>query len=625
MLKLVNIFKGLMEYILRVHSRVLYIFFFVISIQTVYGQSQADIQLANHYYVNGEYDKAKVYYDKLYKRLPLDIYFERYIQCMMYEKDFKGVEKILKKKSQESVDPKYSVELAKFYEEIGEKSKADKLYRSFVTDLDLSSTYAATMLFQYLQKAEKYEIAFQVITKARKHIGTTHSKFHMQFASYYESTKQYKKMYQEYFEMLIEDAYMRSYVEMIIQRRVDFTNTDDQEYILVKNELLSIAQQNPDNTTYAELLIWFFIQSEEFSVALIHQQALDKRLNLKGERVFRLGQMCVENNDFTTARKAFMYVKNIGETLPFYFQAENALLNTWYKEITNSRSVATTEIVKVIQLYEETLTRIGKNHKSLPVLMELAQIEAFYNNNAKAGIELLSEALLFERLTDIQRAEVKMQLADIHVLHGDIWEAALLYMQVDKDFKFEPIGQEARFKNARIFYYNGEFNYAQSQLDVLKEGTSKLIANDAIQLSLLITDNFGLDSNYTAMAWFAQADLLIEQHQYDRAFELFDSIITEFPYHSLGDEILIKKAQAMQQQGEWDKAIEYLDELLKYYADDILADDAWFIKGTIYQYHIIDQQQAMECYKTILTKFPGSLFSTEARKRYRELRGDSTI
>jgi len=605
--------------------KVLLLIFNIVNVQEIVAQSQADIQLANHYYINGEFAKAKEYYEKIYKRNPMDVYFERYLQCLMNEKDFKNAEKLLKKKSQESVDPKFKVRLAQFYEETGEQTKADKLYQSFVTNLDLSSTYEAVMLFQYLRKAEKNEMALQVITKARKHLGATHSKFHMQFAEYFEVTKQYKKMYHEYFEMLREDPSMGGYIRLKIETRIDFTNTNSEEYNMLKLELLSLVQHNPDNTEFISLLIWFFIQSKNFPMALIQQQALDKRLNLQGQEIFKLGQMCVENNDFPTARKSFTYVIQLGESSAYYYRAENALLNTLYKEITINRNLTQTQIEQAIQQYETTLLKIGENYRTLPIVIELADIEAFYNQNAQKAIDLLTQALTYERLTDIQRAEVKMKLGDIHVLHGDIWEAALLYMQVDKGFKFEPIGQEARFKNAKIFYYNGEFDYAQSQLDILKEGTSKLIANDAIQLSLLITDNFGLDSNYVAMSWFANADLLIEQHKYNKAFQLFDSIMTEFPYHSLGDEILIKKAQAMQQQGKWEIAIDYLNELLKYYADDILADDAWFIKGTIYQYHLLDQQQAMDCYKTLLVKFPGSIFNIEARKRFRELRGDSAI
>jgi tetratricopeptide (TPR) repeat protein len=228
-------------------------------------------------------------------------------------------------------------------------------------------------------------------------------------------------------------------------------------------------------------------------------------------------------------------------------------------------------------------------------------------------------------LTDMQRANAKMLLADIHVLDGDMWEASLLYMQIDSDFKFETIGQEAKFKNARIFYYDGEFDYAQSQLDVLKRSTTKLISNDAINLSLLITDNYGLDSNYIAMNWFAQADLLIEQHQYDGAFAKFDSIIKEYPAHSLGDEIQLKRSHAMKLQGRWNDAIKELEELLEYYSDDILADDALFQIGDIYENHLMDKEKAAEYYKKILFEHKGSLYSEESRKRFRSIRDGNPI
>ena len=225
-------------------------------------------------------------------------------------------------------------------------------------------------------------------------------------------------------------------------------------------------------------------------------------------------------------------------------------------------------------------------------------------------------------LTDVEKAEVKMKLADIHVLHGDIWEASLLYMQVDSDFKYETIGHEAKFKNARIFYYDGEFDFAQSQLDVLKQSTSKLIANDALKLSLLITDNFGLDSNYTVMYWFASADLLIEQHKYTDAYVLFDSILNEFPEHSLGDEILLKKARAMQLKGQWSDAVRNLEEIMKYHSGDILADDALFQLGDIFQNHLSDKVKAADYYRQILFDYKGSLYTVEARKRFQQIRKD---
>ena len=281
--------------------------------------------------------------------------------------------------------------------------------------------------------------------------------------------------------------------------------------------------------------------------------------------------------------------------------------------------------ILILLEYKTTIDRIGKKRSSVSLIIEMCHIQAFYANQAASSITTLTEALTISGLTDMQKSELKMELADIHVLHGDIWEASLYYMQIETDLKFEPIGHEAKFKNARIFYYDGEFDFAQSQLSVLKESTSKLIANDALKLSILITDNFGLDSNYQAMTWFANADLLVEQHRYEEAFVLYDSIIKTYPYHSLSDEILIRKSKAMQDQGNWTEAIAYLEELLKYNGEDILADDALFQLGDIYENHLNNKDKASEYYKTLLFNFKGSLYSVEVRKRFRQVRGDQNV
>jgi tetratricopeptide (TPR) repeat protein len=335
-----------------------------------------------------------------------------------------------------------------------------------------------------------------------------------------------------------------------------------------------------------------------------------------------IGAICVENNDYETARKAFKYIINIGEENPFYYKAENALLNTRFLEITTLRNYSQLELDETISDYQTTLQRVGWKRSSLPLIVELSQIQAFYANRIDTAIANLNTALQLVGLTDIQQAEIKILLADIYVLKGEVWEASLLYMQVNNFWKEEPIGHEAKFKNAKIFYYDGAFDYAQSQLSVLKASTSKLIANDAMNLSILITDNFGLDSNFEAMNWFAKADLCIEQHKYDEAFEYFDSINRIFPDHSLGDEILFRKAKAKQFQGNWNDAITFLEKIIEFYPTDILADDALFQIGDIYETRIHNTEKASEYYKKILFDYPGSLFAVEARKRFRVIRGD---
>ena len=512
--------------------------------------------------------------------------------------------------------------MGQFYEQNKEPSKAQKLYDDLINDLE-SDPNAVINLFNAFKSKDKNDLALQTIEKGRKLLKSSYP-LNFQFAELYGATGQNEKMMNEYQDLLDFNSGYATTIQTVLIRQIDFSEEDSKEYTLLRNALLDRIQKKPNEPVYAEMLIWLLIQSRNFNSALVQAQALDKRLGEQGRRVLELGQMCVENKEFETARNSFKYVTLLGEDKMYYFQAENALLNTRFLEVTTNRNYSDAEIETTIAEYQVILSRVGKKRTSIPLIMEMSHIQAFYSDKSNEAISNLKEALNTPGITDMQKAEIKMLLADIHVLHGDIWEAALFYMQVENDFKFEPIGHEAKFKNARIFYYDGEFDFAQAQLGVLKESTSKLIANDALKLSLLITDNFGLDSNFRAMSWYANGDLLIEQHKYTEAFQLFDSIILTFPYHSLGDEILLVKAKAMQQQGKWEDAIRFLEELLKYYKEDILADDAIFQLAEIYENQMNNKEKASEFYKIILFDYKGSLYSEEARKRFRSLRGESS-
>lgn len=578
-----------------------------------------DQQLAEHYYSKGELDKAVSYYERLYDRDPNKFFFKRYVECLVATGESKDAEKILKKEANKHKDDQeYQILLASFYEDNGQPEKAEKLYTELIDGMRPSSR-DVIRLYNAFKAQGKSDLAFQTLQQGRKLLKKSYP-LHFQFAEYYGSVGETEKMMQEYLDLLDYHATYASSLKRILANQIDFSIEDSKEYEILKQALIQRTQKDPSNMVYAEMLTWLFIQRQNFSAALVHVKAMDKRSDASGRLVFDLGVICVENKDYHTARKAFEYVMDLGETGPYFLRAQNAILNVRFLEVTTHRNYSKEELGQTIAEYKAALEKYGKKRSTINLILEQAHIQAFYADQGQQAIELLNEAIDLPGLTDIQRAEVKMLLADIHVLHGDIWEASLLYMQVDSDFKFEPIGHEAKFKNARIFYYDGEFDFAQSQLDVLKQSTSKLIANDALKLSLLITDNYGLDSNYIAMHWFAQADLLIEQHKYDDAFVLFDSIIEKYPYHSLGDEILLKKSHAMQLQGEWNKAIDYLEELLKYYKDDILADDALFQLGDIYENRLFDKEKAAEYYRAILFEHKGSLYTEEARKRYKELR-----
>jgi TolA-binding protein len=225
-------------------------------------------------------------------------------------------------------------------------------------------------------------------------------------------------------------------------------------------------------------------------------------------------------------------------------------------------------------------------------------------------------------LSERDLAYLKLELADVYVLAGLIWDASMLYGQVEKRFKYDEIGFEAKLKNAKVFYYSGDFGWAEAQLDVLKGSTSKLISNDALELSIFISENTGLDSTTEALSIFSRSELMLAQHKYDSALFLLQLIESNFPGHELADNILYQRGAIAVEVGELEKAVDLFLQVQKEYPSDILADNALMEAGRILEVALDEKNRAMEIYQQVLTDYPGSLFVIEARKRFRSLRGD---
>lgn len=584
-------------------------------------QTNTDQQLANLYYTNGEYEKAISYFEKIISKQSSKFENLRYVECLEKSNQLNQAEKVLKKLTGANPqDDEYVIALGDFYERHNKQDQADKLFNERIKSV-ANNGYNSVELYTSFIRKGKVQWGLKTLEAARKNLKDNYP-LQLQFAEAYSLLGRTDDMIKAYFEILDLTPSSIYNIQSALSKQIDFQNDANGTYEKLKEKLLLRIQKKPNELVYAEMLIWLFTQKKEFRSAFIQTQALDKREKGNGVRLLDLAESCMQNSDYVTARLCYNAVLNWGSTCPNYFRAYSALLHVRYQEITEEKNCSVDTIGAAIVAYRNAIQLIGWNRNVIPVAKELAIIQAYYANDAKGSAALLDSCLQIPGNSDLGKAELKMALADVLVLQDDIWQASLYYMQVDADFKFEAIGAEAKFKNARIFYYDGDFKFAQSQLDVLKESTSKLIANDAMKLSVLITDNLGLDSNYTAMYQFAKADLLLEQHQFEQAFQRYDSINKDFPYHGLADEILMRKAQAMCYLGQWNDAVIYLTKIYNNYREDILADDALFQLGEIFEKHLNDKEKAADYYKKILFECKGSLLTVEARKRFRALRGD---
>ena len=281
------------------------------------------------------------------------------------------------------------------------------------------------------------------------------------------------------------------------------------------------------------------------------------------------------------------------------------------------------ELREVEKAYETFLEEFGRNKTTASIVAELADLETFYLNDLDKAIALLNEMIHYSANDVRIQSRGKLSLGDFYLMKGEVWEATLLYSQVDKLFPDDQLGHEARFRNAKLAYYNGDFQWAQAQFDILKASTSKLIANDALDLSVFIIDNLGLDTTDRALKLYSQADLLTFQNRFPEAFAKLDSLLAEFPHHSLDDDVLYARAKIYGKLKDYALSASMYEQIIEKYPEEIRADNALFELAQLEENQLGDFQRAMSLYEHLFTEYSGSTFAVEARKRYRILRGDN--
>ncbi len=591
---------------------------------------QRDSQLALEYYKNKEFEKASVLYYKLFNsefvQSRAKIYFNYYIKCLIELEDFNTAEKTIKKQIKKySSDLTYYVEWGCLYKLQNNPAKASEKYELAVKKIRPDQHQIIKLANAFISKRE-YEYAEKVYLKGRKMFSASGGySFNFELATIYLYQRNYQKMIDEYLDLLNESENYLQSVQNRLQSAI-YSDIDNSLTELLKNRLLKRIQSpySQNRTIFSELLIWLYIQERDFEQALFQAKALDKRNKEDGKRLIALARLAASNNYYNEAIEAYKYVIEKGHNSNFYFPAKNEYLNTLYKKVINTVKYTREDILELEKIYINTINELGERINTVFLLKDLAHIQAFYLDKKTEALNRLEKTLSIQGLKPKQIAECKMELGDILLLSGDVWEATLFYAQVEKANKDNPTGHQAKFKKAKLAYYTGNFEWAQAQLDILKASTSKLIANDAFELSLLINDNTALDTSETAMQMYARAELLIFQNKDSLALLTLDSILygnIGF-IHSLDDEILFLKAKVMQKKQDYYKATEFLQDIIDNYSYDILGDDALFNLAEIYEQKFNNTEKAKELYKNMLETYPGSIYTVESRKRYRKLRGD---
>ena len=469
-----------------------------------------------------------------------------------------------------------------------------------------------------LTDAELPEYAIQVYEKASRILGNPYV-YGLQLATLYAKAGQIDKAMDV---MLAGTPGQYITVENVKTQFLEWMGNDPKKLQVAQKYLLMRINEQPDNNYFVELLTWIYTQKNDWDGALLQMEAIDERNNESGKRLLNFAGTAAAAKQYAVAGKAYDDVIAKGATLPLYSTAKSEKISTELASLRNAASIDTAVVRDLMRQYAALLNDYP-NYYATQTAGDYATVAARYADSVDKALEILQKAIKHPDTKKQLAGALKLQLGDYYILKGKVWDASLTYSQVDKDFRQDMLSEDARFRIAKLNYYRGDFEWSQSMLSVLKRSTSELIANDALFLSVQITENVE-DSNFYPLSRFAYADLLLFQNKDKQAEILLDSIATAFPKHPLNDDILLQHARIAEKHHEYDKALGYLTTIYKKYGEDVLADDAVFRMAEIYQDDLNNKVKAKEYYEQLIIDYPGSTFVQTARLRLQEMNNAAT-
>lgn len=570
-------------------------------------------QLADDYFRKGEFEKAANLYQEDYNKKKYSTYIlKKLLKSWQALEYYQKVDSLLNKRLISfpkqsfmwvelgyNLDLQHKNEAAKVYYEKAAKAVKERPKTAY----QIAKSFQDNHLLDYA--LDSYLLMMEAIPSAN---------YYYQIAAIYGEKGNIEKMFDTYLGLVSKRGGTLANIQRFIGRFVS-DDPQDPSNAVFRKLLIKRLQQNPRDE-WNKLLSWLYLQQKEYSKAFIQEKAVHKRSQTDLTAIIDLGTMAFETGDYAASQQAFYYVLTHSLDSEDQIEAHYFLLESKIKQKKDSENIK--------QAYQKVFDEFGKGKNTLSIQVSYANYLTFHENKPEEAVAVLQESLQ-NRLNKFEQAQVKILLADILVFTGKYNQALIRYSQVQTQLKNHVLAQEARFKVAQTSYFKGDFSWANIQLKVLKRGTTKLIANDAIDLSLLIDDNIAQDSLQTALKSYAKADLLAFQNKDLQAIDTLSHILKRHKGHPIEDEALFKQAQLFEKRKEFEAVAQNYLSILELEQNDILIDDALYGLAKLYDTHLNQPDKALQYYEKIVLEQASSIYLVPARKRYRQLRGDAVV
>lgn len=591
--------------------RLHFILLLFLIVQTTFAQEDF---LAKQYFADGDYDKAVVFFEKLVEQNPRRTdYAEGLVACYQQLERYTDAEAFLTEKiSLGNAYPTFYIEQGYNYALQDLPERAKEYYDQAISIIDKNPNYGYGIGFRF-QKYALLEYALKAYSKAMEL--NPKLDYNFQMARIYGEQGDIDKMYRSYIKLIIDE---KSSMSNVLRNFDDFVTADpeNENNIKLKAILLEGAQKTP-NLKWNELLSWLFVQQKQYGSAFRQEKAIFRRMD--GSSTYRLktlGELALDDSAIGVAQEIFEFIVENTNDEVTKLNAQLNLIDILLLE-PGKKTFA-----EVQSQYDELISIHGYKSQTLQLQIAYANFLTFKKDDPEPAIAILKKSLSLP-LNKRGTAFVKSALGDILVFDKKFNEALIYFSQIQKSLKNDVLGQDARFKVAQTSFYKGDFDWALTQLKVLRSSTSQLIANDAMQLSLLISDNSLEDSTQTALKKYARADLLAYQNKTKEAITELDGILQNHKGEKIEDEALLKQGELLESMGDYETAKFNYQKIIEFYANDILADDAHFALGELYRKVLNEPEKAKAQYEKIIYNYQDSYFFPQARQQFRRLRGDA--
>ena len=571
-------------------------------------------QLAQYYYDKGDFEKAKISYEELLQSVPQNYqYFIRTIDCYQQLKQFEVAEKAIQTRLDKYKQSSLLVELGYNFKIQQQEDKAQKYFEQALAKIKsnpnevygIANSFEKKVLLDYALQAYKTAVQLQ-----------PNFNFNYQMGLLYGQLGNTDMMISTF----LDEAFVHPESTILIQNQFSRFMTDEGDAGFSANlrkALITRTQKNQD-VYWNQFLSWFYTQQKEFGKAFVQEKAIYKRNSESLNAIINLAQLAIDEKDDTTATTILEFVLENTTEIELLVQANTYLMQvkidtTSEKEWPNLE----TELSALISKY-------GISPFTLSLQLMQAHFLTFNLKKPEAGKTIVRAALELQ-LDEYEMAKAKMELADILLYEAKFNQALLYYSQIETDLKNDAVAHEASLKAAKTSYFKTDLEWALKQFKELKSASTQLIANDALEYFLLINDNTVADSTQVALKSFAKADYLEYQNRNQEAIQAFQAILKQFKGQEIEAVTNLKLGQLYEKIGEFSLALAQYQSIIEQHSDEIYVDEALYFSAELYKNQLKLPDKAKPLYEKIIFNHQDSIYFVEARRKFRELRGDSNL